>query len=137
MERRGVDLNLNYSIHFFGPYSSVLDNAIHIMAMKGVINIDTSGPTHKITVGNYGGIKNDLNEVEIGDIRFVLDNFSNKTANELEAITTLDYVATKILGGEESDDEIIEKVKDIKGDKYTTEYLKSGLSVLKELDFLN
>lgn len=136
MERVGIDLNLNYSIHFFGPYSSMLDNAIHAMAMKDIINIDTSGMTHKITMENFQDIEDNLDELEIKKVDFILDNFSNKSANELEALTTLDYVATVMLRNKGSDEEIIQEVKKIKGSKYTTECLNQGLHILKELSFI-
>lgn len=31
IERRGVYLNLNYSIHFYGPYSAALDYVAHTL----------------------------------------------------------------------------------------------------------
>ncbi len=40
-------------------------------------------------------------------VNFVLKNFIEKSAYELEAITTLDYVATFMLGEVHSDSQII------------------------------
>ena len=52
ISRKGVDLGLNYSIHFFGPYSSKLDNAMHILESYDKLSIDTNGTTHIIRLGN-------------------------------------------------------------------------------------
>jgi hypothetical protein len=50
IERKGVGLDLNYSIHFFGPYSAKLDELIHLFESEDIIEIDTSGTTHKINI---------------------------------------------------------------------------------------
>ena len=48
IERKGVQLDLRYSIHFFGPYSSRLDHVLHILENEGRLEIDTSRQTHRI-----------------------------------------------------------------------------------------
>ena len=48
MERKGIKLNLNYAIHFYGPYSSALDDALHALEAQGVINITVDHLTHRI-----------------------------------------------------------------------------------------
>ncbi|MGI6383230.1 MAG: type II toxin-antitoxin system antitoxin SocA domain-containing protein [Tissierellaceae bacterium] len=137
MERKGVDLNLNYSIHFYGPYSSKLDNAIQVLSSRDIINIDTSGMMHQIHIRDLSEVDNDLEEIEIQRVDFILDHFSSKTANELEALTTLDFVAKEVLKSSGRDEDIIEEVKKIKGSKYTTEYLQKELRILKDFGFLN
>jgi len=52
IDRRGINLELNYSIHFFGPYSSKLDELIHILESYDRLNVDTTGATHIIYKGN-------------------------------------------------------------------------------------
>lgn len=106
MERKGVNLGLNYSIHFFGPYSSKLDQAMHVLESQDIIRIDTSGMTHIIRKGDVK-IPNSLTVEEQNSVQFVLDSFSNKTALELEAITTLDYAAVTLLGNKASDHDVI------------------------------
>lgn len=137
MERKGVDLNLNYSIHFYGPYSSKLDNAIQVLAARGVITINTNRIMHEICVNDLSDVHDDFREDEKSAIVFVLDNFSNETANDLEALTTLDFVANNILSSNQADKDIIKEVERIKGSKFTPDCLQEKLGVLKDLGFLN
>lgn len=135
IDRSGMDLDLNYSIHYFGPYSSKLDSAIHTLESYDKLNIDTSGSTHIIRLGDIA-IEGTLDAQEQQKVDFVMENFSKKSAHELEAITTVDYVATTMLKGKGSDQEIINKVKQIKGSKFSQEYLSDCLDILKHLKYL-
>ncbi len=139
IERSGVDLDLEYRIHFFGPYSAKLDNVLHLLQCNEVIEINTQKPTHIISIIDipcYEGEKLTDEEKEIVDS--VLDNFSGLSALELEGITTIDYVATSIECTEvSSDDAIIEKVKHIKGTKFSDGQLKRYLEILKQYNFLS
>ena len=137
IERKGVSMNLRYSIHFYGPYSEELDNAIRLLAANDVINIDTSERTHKISILDSSSIDYDLMEEEINTINFILDNFSDKTPNELEALTTLDFVAKEIIENNGSHEDIINEVLKIKGTKFTTYFLKEQLELLKECGFIS
>ena len=143
IERKGVGLDLNYSIHFFGPYSAKLDELIHLFESEDIIEIDTSGTTHKINISKnipkeyeesikeYKLLANDEEKVN-----FVFEYFIKKSAFELEAITTLDYVATFMLNNAQSDSQIIEEVKKIKGSKFKEDYLESQLAILKKCGYV-
>lgn len=133
--RKGVDLNLNYSIHFYGPYSAKFDESLHVLESYGKITIDTNGRTHVIRLGE-APIQGKLKDEEQEKVDFVIKQFIDKTAQELEAITTIDYVATKMLKNAGSDEEIIDKVKKIKGEKFSQEYLQEGLQKLKKLEYV-
>lgn len=135
ISRKGVDLGLNYSIHFFGPYSSKLDNAMHILESYDKLSIDTNGTTHIIRLGN-SPIDGELDADDQNKVNFVMEKFSSKSAHELEAITTLDYVATVILKGSGTDEQIVDKVMQIKGSKFSSSYLSDSLSVLKQNSYL-
>ena len=50
-ERKGIQLNLRYGIHFYGPYSSKLDNMMHILESEDYISINTEGHTHIVSIG--------------------------------------------------------------------------------------
>lgn len=135
MERRGLNLDLNYKIHFFGPYSSKLDDALHTLKNWEVIDIDTSGATHTITVLDtelFEGQSLEDDEREIVDS--VIYDFANMSALDLEAITTLDYVAKSM----DTNDEItiINEVLKIKGSKFKESQLKDYFNVLKKYYYL-
>ena len=135
MERKGLQLNLSYSIHYFGPYSAKLDAALHTLESLGVIEIDTSGMTHiikerkQITDGT-------LNTADASIVDFVLRNFLGKTALELEALTTLDYAATTILKNSYSENDILDHVMKIKGEKFSREYLTHELEILRSTGYI-
>lgn len=135
IERQGVNLDLNYSIHFFGPYSSKLDEMIHTLESYDKLNIDTSGATHIIKKGTTP-IEGHLNEKDQQKINFVLEHFSNKSAFDLEAITTLDYVANKMLKDSADEDEIISKVQKIKGSKFSADCLAESFQILKRFHYI-
>lgn len=137
IERKDVELDLDYSIHFFGPYSSRLDEALHILQMKGILDIDTSGMTHIIHVNDPDDIPNTLEKKECAMVDFVLDKFASKTAAELEAITTLDYVATQLLKNKGTQEEIIQGVIKIKGKKFSEDYLTREIRILKEFEYIS
>jgi len=40
VERKGLDLGYDYSIHYYGPYSSELDYAVHSLEMQGITTTD-------------------------------------------------------------------------------------------------
>ncbi|HAS91245.1 MAG TPA: hypothetical protein DCS12_03015 [Clostridiales bacterium] len=139
IERRGVELDLDYRIHFFGPYSSTLDDTLHALQNNDVLEINTSGPTHTICVKDASKCEGEeLSSEERKVVDFVISNFGNKSALELEAITTLDYVANSLKGNDElQDSDIIEGVQKIKGTKFNEQQLSEYLSVLKKFEFLN
>lgn len=134
--RKGVELDLNYSIHFFGPYSAKLDNTMRTLESYDKLRIDTSGTTHIIHLGEVP-IQGTLNVEDQAKVTFVLENFMTKSALELEAITTLDYVAVEMLDGKGSDQQIVNKVKQIKGSKFTNEFLYESLDTLKKCSYIS
>ena len=135
IDRQGVNLELNYSIHFFGPYSEKLNEMIHTLESYEKLTIDTSGVTHIIHKGNVP-IKGRPSEEEQKKIDFVLEYFSNKSAFDLEAITTMDYVANKILKGCKDEAEIISRVKKIKGNKFSDTHLTESFQTLQQFHYI-
>lgn len=135
IDRQGVDLELCYSIHFFGPYSAKLNETMHILESYDKLAIDTSGVTHIIRKGDIP-IEGQLTEDEQQKINFVLEHFSTKSAFDLEAITTIDYVANKMLKGSSDEAEIINKVKKIKGTKFSDAHLSESFQTLRQLHYV-
>lgn len=136
IERQGVNLELNYSIHFFGPYSAKLNEMIHTLESYDKLTIDTSGVTHIIHKGSIP-IEGHPSKDEQEKIDFVLGHFSNRSAFDLEAITTIDYVANKMLKGSTDEAEILSKVKKIKGSKFSDAHLAESFQILQQLHYLS
>jgi|LSQX01.1.fsa_nt_gb uncharacterized protein YwgA len=138
IERRGVELDLDYRIHFFGPYSATLDDMLHALQNNEVIDIDASGTTHTICVKDSSRCEGKgLFPWEKELVNSVIEEFRDKNASELEAITTLDYVAHSMKGiGELKDIDIIKGVKEIKGTKYSEAQLSGHLDALKQCGYI-
>ena len=135
-ERKGINLNLRYGIHFFGPYSSKLDNAMHMLEWDGVISINTSGITHTISLGDTPIEDTAITGEEEAIASYVIETFQSKTPYELEALATMDYIANSMLGGVYTDELIIEKFIEVKGDKFKQPIINKTLGELKTLGFI-
>lgn len=86
-------------------------------------------------------ICNHVKKLSQGDKKIVsevLDKFKNRSALELEGITTLDYVACSLsTKGNVDDTKIINGVKRIKGTKFSDNQLHNYLNILKECGYLS
>lgn len=136
VERSGVELDLNYSIHFYGPYSAKLDNMLHILENKNIIQIDTTKPTHYIKMQRRLEDKR-LEDMEQEKVTYILERFIKMTASELEAITTIDYTANNLVPEKATDEQIINEVKKIKGNKFSEALLYNDLELLKREGFIS
>lgn len=139
MERKGVEFDLDYKIHFFGPYSVKLDHILHVLKSDEIIDIDTSGRTHIVRVIDSSKCKGEGVSLEGKKmVEEVIRNFGNKSALELEGITTLDYVASNMSDTDKkSDTDILNGVKRIKGTKFSNPQLSQYLEILKEYQYLS
>lgn len=135
IERKGVQLDLRYSIHFFGPYSSRLDHAIHILENEDCLEINTSEKTHRIIMKNQES--RHLSKEDDALVDEVRRAFYHKTPMELEALTTIDYVATTLLHGKARREDVIKQVKVIKGKKFSAQDLEKGYDLLIEQGYIS
>lgn len=136
-ERKGLDLNLRYGIHFYGPYSSKLDNIMHVLESENMISIDDSGRTHMISLGKeYTGTKV-LSTSEMQIVNKVIEQFGNKNASELEALATMDYIANFTLHNKAIKDDIIAKFKEIKGSKFDDGTVSRTYNELLNMEFIS
>lgn len=136
ISKKGVDFGFSFSIHYYGPYSSGLDNAIHSLQMQGVIEIVPDGMNQRIYLTELVEMVEaaELSPVDTQKIDEVLRAFGTMTAFELEVLTTTDFVARELCRGEKtcSDEVIVEGVKKIKGTKFTNERIKQAIEQLRE-----
>lgn len=135
-ERKGIKLNLKYGIHYYGPYSSRLDNLMHILESEDYLSIDTRGATHKISLGNEHLKNSILSESEKETAKLVIKNFANRTPMELEALTTMDFIANSIFDKHYSKESLIKKFKEIKGAKFNDSTIEKTLQDLNKLNFI-
>lgn len=143
IERKGIKLGFAYSIHYYGPYSSELDYAIHRLEMQGALTIIPEGMTHQISMTEDPDLIREeevaaLSGEELQKIEAVITKFAAKTAYDLEAITTTDYVAQQLKanGGLWDQDSLVEGVRKIKGEKFSQEKIEEAIAILKEEGYL-
>lgn len=135
-ERMGIELNLRYCIHFYGPYSSRLDNMMHILESEDYISINDDMSTHIISLSNSTLEESTLDESEKEIAEKVIELFGHKTPLELEALATMDYVFNTILNKEADDEKIISTFKDIKGTKFNDTIISNTISELKRISLI-
>ncbi len=145
IQRKGLDLGFDYSIHYYGPYSSTLDYSVQSLEMQGAIEMNVDGLTWRIhTTGMSGDLAeesgyNDFGEPERAIIGYIVENFAGLSAKQLELLTTTDYVANKI--GKERDTPpdtvILDGVKRIKDDKFSDEEIIDAIHELRKHGFIN
>ena len=134
-ERKGIQLNLRYGIHFYGPYSSKLDNMMHILESEDYISINTEGHTHIVSIGKVAEDCPSLLDHEKDYAEYVMEHFAHKSSLELEALATMDYVANYInkYGNKK---EIVMSFKKIKGNKFNDDMIEEAYDSLKQLCFI-
>lgn len=146
IERNGVNLDFEYSIYYYGPYSSLLDYSIQSLELEGAIELEQDGFTQRIynTDIGKGLIDEDgfsgFSQIELEKINFVLDNFANFSARQLELLTTTDYVAVEEERERHSnydEDLIINGVKNIKGSKFSDTEIANAINDLKKHGYIN
>lgn len=133
-ERKGITLNLRYGIHYYGPYSSKLDNALHVLESEDYIKINTSGTTHVISMGKKK-VNNGLTDEEKDIAKIVIDSFAHKSPLELEALATMDYIANSM--NCTTKEQIISTFKAIKGDKFNASTITKTYNELKKLNLIS
>mgnify|MGYP000906298846 CR=1 FL=1 len=143
LERKGIKLGFAFSIHYYGPYSSELDYAIHRLEMQGALKINPEGQTHQILLTENDDLiweeeEETLSEQELPIIKDIITKFATKQTYDLEVITTTDYVAQQLkANGEPWDqDSLVEGVRKIKGDRFTREKIEEAIAILKEEGYL-
>lgn len=144
MERKGINLGFDYSIHYYGPYSSNLDQAIHRLEMQGAIKIVTDGMSHRIHTTDMANLllgeeeSKPFNADENEIVEDIIETFGKWSGYDLELIATTDYVAGQIFrdGQLKNKDEVIAGVKRIKGDKFPPEKIQEAVENLESMGLL-
>ena len=130
-ERKGISLNLRYGIHFYGPYSSRLDTEMHVLESEDLLSIDTTGMTHVISLKEAPHSINAMQPKEQEMAESVITLLAHKSASELEALATLDYVANTMMKNTNKED-VIKTFKSIKGEKFSDEEIESSFCELQK-----
>lgn len=132
-ERKGIDLNLRYGIHYYGPYSAKLDNTLHILESEDYIDINTSSSTHVISMKE--GVSVDaLSEAQKQIAVTVIKEFAHKTPLELEALATMDFVSNTMKCS--TKEQIVNTFREIKGNKFSESIIEESYRNLQEFGLI-
>ena len=130
IEQKGIELGFDYGLHFYGPYSSLLDATTTFLSADGVIEFDYSGYSHLMSIDekNFSLKPEGLSDQQINEIDNIIKHFKGNSASELELLTTAIYAYDHL--DDKSLESVIKGVQKIKGAKYTEGHIKSSLENL-------
>ncbi len=120
------DFEYNYSMHFYGPYSSELDFELQNLVAENLLSIEYTNFGHLLSTSNKN-MDNLENEFHI------LRSFGTLSPSQLELLATTLYVKRE--SPNSSNDEIINLVKRIKGEKYSYSEIDNALLTLQKENY--
>ena len=127
-----VNLGFDYEIYFYGPYSSKLDNVLAELEGEGLIHYAYKDYSHLICVDEPNEhndfCESDLTSSELEKIEKIFSVFGKKSPFELELLTTTHFAFQRLQN--KSADNIINGVKKIKGEKYSSSQIERALNEL-------
>ncbi len=137
-EREGINLNLRYCIHYFGPYSSKLSDFMDDLELEGYISIKETQNTHKIewVYNDTTELDSFINSPDYMIAEKVMKYFGDKTPKDLEALSTIDYISQKMDSNQKNEKDILNRVKEIKGSKFNNSDLKKYYKLLQKIELV-
>jgi len=128
VQAKGVNLDLEYGIHFYGPYSATLDATASALATDGIICFEYKGLSHLMGINDVYDVRSCLEGEEEATLKAVIERYKDKNPTDLELITTAHYVKDKLPAAE--DESIIAGVRKIKADKYSETAIREAIGEL-------
>lgn len=129
IESKQVDLDCDYGIHFYGPYSADLDFAVRELNDQGILKIDYTPMEHLISVVDNSVGDDYYNKV----VNEVVDEFSKESASDLELIATALYVYLQV---NKDSSKIKAGVIKIKGSKYSDQQINTAIARLRKTGYI-
>ena len=130
IEASGLDLGYSHGLHFYGPYSSILDSCTMTLYAEGVVKIHYSGYSHLLSVDNEKFLENNnMTEEHRTQIDEIIDRFKDYSPSDLELLTTAIYAYDHLEN--KSMESVIAGVKKIKGAKYSDSKIRGELENLR------
>ena len=134
LEQKGLKLNYEYGLHFYGPYSKRLNTETMFLNSEGVIAYDYSGYSHLMSINNneFKVESKNLTDEQKKKIRDLIIHFKEWSPAELELLSTALYAYNHL--EDKTEDSVIQGVQKIKGSKYSKEKIQTSL---KNFDYFN
>lgn len=136
LETKGIGLGFDYILHFYGPYCAELDHETARLSADGIVDFVYSKYGHKMKVSPkyLAAVETSLSEDSLRLVRDVIGRYKEKTASDLELLTTAIYAYEHTDAN--TREEVIEKVKTIKGEKYSDQEIQWALGEFSYFDII-
>lgn len=135
IKHKGIDLDYDYGLHFYGPYCVALDSETSSLSADGVILFDYSGCSHLMSVNEEFTIQSEkLSDEQEKRIDDLVIYFKKWTPSDLELLTTAMYVYEHL--EDKSKSSVIKGVEKIKGSKYSREKIEETIKSFSYFDML-
>jgi len=124
VQAEGVDLGFEYGIHFYGPYSADLDEEVISLVADGIVRFKYVRMSHFMEIDDsLYTVKSNLDKSQEEKLRAIIARYKDKSPSELELITTTHYVKENL--SQKDVKSVIQGVKKIKGNKYSTQEIEN------------
>lgn len=140
-ETKGISLDYNFSLYSYGPFDSDvlsdLGTAVRLNLLKESIVYYPSGIGYEyrpgVDIGSARKLMQDFLSLYSDHIQWAVDTFGNKTAGELELLSTTIYIAK--YQNPEDFDHLVDQVELTKP-HFSKDQIRRGVQELITLDLL-
>lgn len=145
-EVKGVPLGYRFTIYSYGPFDSDvlsdLSTAVSLGAIKSTVVYNSVGYGYELEPGDYAEVIKQAGEIFLSehrtDIDWVIKEFSQKSASDLELESTAVFVdrETKALGEQIAISDLADKVHRLKP-HFKKDYIEDRAKALNESGLLS
>jgi uncharacterized protein YwgA len=136
-EAEGEPLGFDYRMHFYGPYSSVLDGRLQALCHAGLIKSRPVGGVFSFELGQGADSHVPPSDDVDRKIQRVIGHFENQSPNRLELLGTTHYLARDLgASGQHEVDTVVARVAAWKGEKYSRKQIVAAVRELRDLGYL-
>lgn len=129
IQHKGINLDFDYGLHFYGPYCSALDAMTTFLDAEGIIDFDYTGYSHRMKINDMFEVTSGLDVAEEKIVDDVILEFKDSSPSQLELLTTAMYAFEHL--PDKSIPSIVKGVKKIKGTKYSDSEIEGAIERLK------
>ena len=135
----GVDINANYKLYIYGPYSQQVANALQDCVADNILTesdgVIRKGADYDAFLNAFVKSENKLSDVSKNIVNDILGLCDRMTTKELEITATTFFIdrQQKALFGNDNKDTVIQKVSNAKGKRFNNDEIETSYqTVLKK-----
>jgi uncharacterized protein YwgA len=139
IEKSGVPTDLDFEMHYYGPYSFALADEMLELERAGVLRIADGSIEPDSATKRTLELFTAETKAYRGQIDKVLNAFADRTGLQLELAATTHLVASWLLKrqGKTSRAQVVDAVRKQKGEKFAAADITRSLEELSQLGLLN